>query len=166
MFTAHRDRVSQRNQEVTTEVAWQLPSMTLRATRKNTRLRLRAERMGSLVEHGGPHKDQRIRTQPDSSCVAGSRVDLDGVRRASARHRSIAGIWSGRLDSNQRPLRPERSALPSCATPRPQIHNVPQQYASVWLDLPAARTDRRDPGPELLSGTGAADDWIGGTGVR
>ncbi len=26
--------------------------------------------------------------------------------------------WSGRLDSNQRPLRPERSALPSCATPR------------------------------------------------
>ncbi len=41
LFTAHRDRVSQRNQEVTTEVAWQLPSMTLRATRKNTRLRLR-----------------------------------------------------------------------------------------------------------------------------
>ena len=26
--------------------------------------------------------------------------------------------WSGRLDSNQRPLRPERSALPNCATPR------------------------------------------------
>src|SRR6185503_9343032 len=26
--------------------------------------------------------------------------------------------WSGRLDSNQRPLRPERSALPGCATAR------------------------------------------------
>ena len=26
--------------------------------------------------------------------------------------------WSGRLDLNQRPLRPERSALPNCATPR------------------------------------------------
>ena len=25
---------------------------------------------------------------------------------------------SGRLDSNQRPLRPERSALPGCATAR------------------------------------------------
>ena len=28
---------------------------------------------------------------------------------------------SGRLDLNQRPLRPERSALPGCATPRKQI---------------------------------------------
>ncbi len=27
--------------------------------------------------------------------------------------------WSGREDLNLRPLRPERSALPSCATPRP-----------------------------------------------
>lgn len=28
------------------------------------------------------------------------------------------GIWSERLDSNQRPSRPERDALPSCATLR------------------------------------------------
>lgn len=28
------------------------------------------------------------------------------------------GRWSGRRDSNPRPLRPERSALPDCATPR------------------------------------------------
>ncbi len=27
--------------------------------------------------------------------------------------------WSGRLDSNQRPLGPKPSALPNCATPRP-----------------------------------------------
>lgn len=27
-------------------------------------------------------------------------------------------IWSGRLDSNQRPPRPERGALPGCATAR------------------------------------------------
>jgi hypothetical protein len=26
--------------------------------------------------------------------------------------------WSGRLDSNQRPLAPHASALPGCATPR------------------------------------------------
>ena len=29
-----------------------------------------------------------------------------------------ASIWSGRRDLNPRPLRPERSALPNCATPR------------------------------------------------
>src|SRR5690242_15756793 len=28
-------------------------------------------------------------------------------------------FWSGRKDLNLRPLRPERSALPGCATPRP-----------------------------------------------
>src|SRR3990167_1513464 len=27
-------------------------------------------------------------------------------------------VWSGREDLNLRPLRPERNALPSCATPR------------------------------------------------
>ena len=27
-------------------------------------------------------------------------------------------VWSGREDLNLRPLRPERSALPGCATPR------------------------------------------------
>ena len=31
---------------------------------------------------------------------------------------SRSGIWSGRLDSNQRPLDPQSSALPGCATPR------------------------------------------------
>jgi hypothetical protein len=38
--------------------------------------------------------------------------------------RSEAGLvikQSGRLDSNQRPLRPERSALPGCATARKRV---------------------------------------------
>ncbi len=35
--------------------------------------------------------------------------------------RLICPIKSGRLDSNQRPLRPERSALPGCATARKYI---------------------------------------------
>src|SRR4029450_2295102 len=30
--------------------------------------------------------------------------------------------WSGRLDLNQRPLDPQSSALPGCATPRPGSH--------------------------------------------
>ncbi len=33
----------------------------------------------------------------------------------------ITYFTSGRLDSNQRPLRPERSALPGCATARKYI---------------------------------------------
>ncbi len=31
-------------------------------------------------------------------------------------------LWSGRRDSNSRPLVPETSALPNCATPRQRIH--------------------------------------------
>src|SRR5262249_48171633 len=35
-----------------------------------------------------------------------------------SRRRSGASNWSGRLDLNQRPLAPQASALPGCATPR------------------------------------------------
>ncbi len=34
-------------------------------------------------------------------------------------HIGACAVWSGREDLNLRPLRPERSALPGCATPRP-----------------------------------------------
>ena len=34
-----------------------------------------------------------------------------------------SAVWSGREDSNLRPLRPERSALPGCATPRQNQQN-------------------------------------------
>ncbi len=34
---------------------------------------------------------------------------------------SAFGVWSGREDLNLRPHRPERCALPSCATPRPRV---------------------------------------------
>jgi hypothetical protein len=34
-----------------------------------------------------------------------------------------SAVWSGREDSNLRPLRPERSALPGCATPRQHQQN-------------------------------------------
>ena len=33
-------------------------------------------------------------------------------------HPCLLRFWSGRLDSNQRPLGPKPSALPGCATPR------------------------------------------------
>ena len=42
------------------------------------------------------------------------------VRRGLARHFvRMRWLWSGREDLNLRPHRPERCALPSCATPRP-----------------------------------------------
>src|ERR1700722_18753443 len=33
--------------------------------------------------------------------------------------------WSGRQDSNLRPLAPHASALPGCATPRPETNDSP-----------------------------------------
>src|SRR2546430_10453016 len=41
-----------------------------------------------------------------------------GGKRAASDHRTRPLTWSGWRDLNPRPLRPERSALPSCATPR------------------------------------------------
>ena len=40
-----------------------------------------------------------------------------GTVAPTRRERSVRN-WSGRLDSNQRPLDPQSSALPGCATPR------------------------------------------------
>ena len=72
-------------------------------------------------------------------------------------------VWSGRLDSNQRPLRPERSALPNCATPR---HATGAQYAPRIGDrqpqragteaassgLPCAARSRGSPGAGRCKG--------------
>jgi hypothetical protein len=45
-------------------------------------------------------------------------------------HRQRALYWSGRQDSNLRPLDPQSSALPSCATSRPRplrrLHSLAQ----------------------------------------
>src|SRR5437763_3667669 len=40
------------------------------------------------------------------------------ARPLTLSRRSGASRWSGRLDLNQRPLAPQASALPGCATPR------------------------------------------------
>ncbi len=44
--------------------------------------------------------------------------------------------WSGRRDLNPRPQRPERCALPSCATSRRPVH--PHRSAPAWLVIVAA----------------------------
>src|SRR3984957_19321090 len=42
--------------------------------------------------------------------------------------------WSGRQDSNLRPLAPHASALPGCATPRPDANDSPNGLAAKDLD--------------------------------
>ena len=49
--------------------------------------------------------------------------DLCAVLTRSFVELMIESKWSGRLDSNQRPLAPHASALPSCATPRAGHYN-------------------------------------------
>ena len=57
-----------------------------------------------------------------------------------------AFIKSGRLDSNQRPLRPERSALPGCATARKRAIKM------ITLDL-SGRLDSNQRPPAPHAGT-------------
>jgi hypothetical protein len=47
------------------------------------------------------------------------------ARRNDEPHGRASLVWSGREDLNLRPLRPERSALPGCATPR--LRNRPSE---------------------------------------
>ena len=49
---------------------------------------------------------------------ATSRVGTTSLNRIAASY-SMGLCWSGREDLNLRPHRPERCALPNCATPRP-----------------------------------------------
>src|SRR6476646_8812395 len=67
---------------------------------------------------------------------------------------------SGRLDSNQRPLRPERSALPGCATARKKGNQhsmtTPFQSRVDWIrtsDLlhPMQMRYRAAPPPERIA---------------
>ena len=53
--------------------------------------------------------------------------------------------WSGRLDSNQRPLDPQSSALPGCATPRHRPRVYQARPASSSLEARPSRPAIRSP---------------------
>jgi hypothetical protein len=53
-----------------------------------------------------------------TDCAIGHRLDEEDV------HDQACLVWSGREDLNLRPLRPERSALPGCATPRQDPQSI------------------------------------------
>ena len=104
-------------------------------------LRFRASEFRTTVlkgKNGNAGGDSMMR-RPDATtpypCAESSRTiagEIDGVYPApqfdTAIQRSLVAskaslVWSGREDSNLRPLRPERSALPGCATPRQNQQN-------------------------------------------
>jgi L-lactate utilization protein LutC len=77
---------------------------------------------------GAGHRSQPHRRHRDDAHHGRARprsAGRDGVRRGVTATRAPGGnlpsgpfAWSGREDSNLRPHRPERCALPGCATPR------------------------------------------------
>ena len=50
------------------------------------------------------------------------------VNLAKKLTKTIQIYWSGRLDLNQRPLAPEASALPNCATSRLRCFEISTDY--------------------------------------
>ena len=67
--------------------------------------------------------------------------DIDAPASNGARGTGISGgdrvstKWSGRRDLNPRPLRPERSALPTCATARQTVLE-PTTLQQIALNSP------------------------------
>ena len=61
---------------------------------------------------------------------------INVVKNAETSRHSWFHSLSGRLDSNQRPLRPERSALPGCATARKSGTFVVPRFAGLLPEFP------------------------------
>ena len=62
-------------------------------------------------------------------------------------------MWSGRADLNGRPLAPQASALPGCATPRHHSRLFKKATSGVLGPLPCSRTEPYAPrakGPAAL----------------
>src|SRR5262245_638767 len=93
-----------------------------------------AARQAEHGEQGDEAAHRRPRRELSLPNAGRPRLGSLGLRR-----------WSGRLDSNQRPLRPERSALPNCATPR---QRRPEYCRFRPLRRPAVK--RLPCGPPLL----------------
>ena len=79
-----------------------------------------------------------------SSAAIGRPIQPRAEASSGVRSRPlIRSVWSGREDLNLRPYRPERYALPSCATPRPRV-SVAQDCRMI---LHGARSGEGRKGP-------------------
>ena len=63
---------------------------------------------------------------------------------------------SGRLDSNQRPLRPERSALPGCATARKKGNHFSRNDYPYFSVSGRLDSNQRPPAPHAGTLPGCA----------
>src|SRR5215831_14347806 len=83
----------------------------------------------------------------------------DGCSPGSDSSETATFEWSGRLDLNQRPLAPQASALPGCATPRCEsIAVMPPRLGNVKVSA------RRTTSAELLLAPARALGTLPGVG--
>ena len=76
------------------------------------------------------------------------------LRRAGRHRRGAQKHWSGWRDLNPRPLRPERSALPSCATPRCPGSGAQSNRDSIAEGSPTHVNDGSGRRPMLVTVSG------------
>ena len=103
---------------------------------------------GRASARGTWSQSNHIRRGPNRTRPAGSR----GSNEEWPPSVTATTGWSGWRDLNPRPLRPERSALPNCATPRVQRRqhsragrgggNLPEEASVTWAPRPRSRGAR------------------------
>ena len=102
------------------------PSLSRNTARKKTR---------AAAPHGVP-ENLASNAQGDfrEKGAAGIKAKKTELFFPSSCKNCLAATWSRRRDLNSRPLGPEPSALPSCATPRLQriLYQTPAPFASVF----------------------------------
>ena len=99
-------------------------------------------------------------------CKLGLVIDPEGTRSLTAITGTNGGNWSGREDSNLRPLAPHASALPGCATSRPDesaVRGFKKRRASYSKTAVGCRADRLKWGDIKRAGRGAPAFAYGAT---
>jgi hypothetical protein len=81
---------------------------------------MRAGRRNYIRKGSGLSKVGLVLEEKTLRGFSAGRCNDKSIKRPAVR---ASSVWSGREDSNLRPLRPERSALPGCATPRQNQQN-------------------------------------------
>ena len=83
------------------------------------------ESIDTILEMAEHKKSGACRRLIVTGCLAERyRDELRGGEKARLEAGGGYVLWSGREDSNLRPLEPHSSALPDCATPRPRTRLV------------------------------------------
>ena len=103
-----------------------------------------------IVRHQNPHRsviEKKLPSGSSSVSVLSVRTEYPTIRIVSSpQHSSLCTIyivfWSGRADLNGRPLAPQASTLPGCATPRHALFNSTVFCIVPWSLLECNRLRR------------------------